>query len=881
VIGDLRRLADERAALRRVAKLVGEGASSDELFPTVVDAVAGVLDVSAVTIARFEPDDTSLIVASYNDPSFGVGSRWPHDTPSLNATISKTGRPARVDYRDLPGSVAARARGSGGRFGVGVPIVVSGRVWGMISISTPYSSEPLPPETEARLSAFIDLMASAISNALARDALRSLADEQAALRRVAVLVAQEPSHDEVIAVVTEALGRLIGADLAAMCVYPGDGTATVVAGWSVAGPILPIGTRLPLDGDSVLARISGTGATARMDDYTVVEGETARVARGLGLRSTVGAPILVEGKLWGALAAATRGVEPLPADAETRIAGFTELVATAVSNAQAREDLHRLADEQAGLRRVATLVANEASPVEVFAKVAEEAARAIGLECGLMRDEGDGTATVVAAQGSAISVVFPVGSRLPLDGEGVTAIVLREGRPHRIDDYAAASGVIAEGARAQGIASAVGCPIIVRDRVWGGLVVATSGRPCPPETERRIAQFAELVATAIANAQARAEVGRLADEQAALRRVATLVAQGVRPVEIFSAVSDEVGRLFDTELAAVLRFEHGDDAIVFVGISRRAEERIPVGTRWRLADARPSAEVHRTGRAVRMSGRYWESLDRPVAETLAGLGIRCTVASPIVVEGLLWGTVNVASEEELPADAESRLDRFGELVAIAIANAEARSELAASRRRIVAASDEARRRIERDLHDGTQQQLVSLLLEVRAAEAEIPDELADLRARLKRIATGLGSAVSELREIAHGIHPAILAYGGLGRALRALADRSAIPVELEITTDAGTSTAVEIAMYYVASEALANATKHSQASRIDVLLRQGDGTLFLEIRDDGVGGADPTGSGLVGLFDRVEALGGSIRVDSAAGEGTRIAVQLPVEPATS
>jgi signal transduction histidine kinase len=657
----------------------------------------------------------------------------------------------------------------------------------------------------------------------------------------------------------------------------------VVAGWSSAGPILPIGTRLPLDGDSVLARISRTGAAARMDDYSVIEGETAGVARGLGLRSTVGAPILVEGRLWGALAAATRGVEPLSPDAETRIAGFTELVATAVSNAQAREDLHRLADEHAALRRVATLVAKEASPVEVFAKVAEEAARAIGLECGLMRDEGDGTATVVAAQGPAISVVFPVGSRLPLDGDSVTAIVLREGRSHRIDDYASASGVIAEGARAQGVASAVGCPIIVRDRVWGSLVVATSGhRPCPPETERRIAQFAELVATAIANAQARAEVERLADEQAALRRVATLVARGVRPVEIFSAVSEEVGRLFDTDLAAVLRFEDGDDAIVFVGISRRAEERIPIGTRRRLADVRPSAEVHRTGRAARMSGRYWESLDPPIAETLAGLGIRCTVASPIVVEGHLWGTVNAASEEELPADAEARLDRFGELVATAIANAEAKSELAASRRRIVAASDEARRRIERDLHDGTQQRLVSLALDVRAAEAEIPDELADVRARLSRIATGVGSAVAELREIARGIHPAILAQGGLGPALRALAHRSAIPVELEITTDARMPAAVEIAMYYVASEALANAAKHSQASRIDVSLCRGDGTLLLEIRDDGVGGADPTdGSGLVGLFDRVEALGGSIRVDSTAGEGTRIAVELPVELETS
>src|SRR5262249_10900674 len=148
---ELGQLADERAALRRVAKLVGEGATSNELFPAVVDAVAGVLEVSAGTIARFAAGGPAIIVASHNEPSFGVGSRWPHDKPSLNATISKTGRPARVDYTHLPGPVAARARGSGGQFGVGVPILVSGRVWGMISISTRYSSEPLPPETEARL----------------------------------------------------------------------------------------------------------------------------------------------------------------------------------------------------------------------------------------------------------------------------------------------------------------------------------------------------------------------------------------------------------------------------------------------------------------------------------------------------------------------------------------------------------------------------------------------------------------------------------------------------------------------------------------------------------------------------------------------------------
>jgi len=219
-----------------------------------------------------------------------------------------------------------------------------------------------------------------------------------------------------------------------------------------------------------------------------------------------------------------------------------------------------------------------------------------------------------------------------------------------------------------------------------------------------------------------------------------------------------------------------------------------------------------------------------------------------------------------------------ELVTTAIANAESRSELAASRRRIVAASDETRRRIERNLHDGTQQRLVSLGLAVRAAEANLPPERDDLRAQLSGVAAGLVAAVEDLQEISRGIHPAILSKGGLGPALQALAHRSAIPVDLDITADVRLEEPIEVAAYFVASEALANAAKHSGATRIDVSLEQRDGRLLLSVRDDGIGGADAgRGSGLVGLTDRVEALGGSIRIVSRPGEGTQIAVELPVE----
>jgi signal transduction histidine kinase len=285
-----------------------------------------------------------------------------------------------------------------------------------------------------------------------------------------------------------------------------------------------------------------------------------------------------------------------------------------------------------------------------------------------------------------------------------------------------------------------------------------------------------------------------------------------------------------------------------------------------------SAEVYRTGRSARVDAME-------IARAGRELGVVSSVATPIVVEGRLWGAVSLAStDEQLPPDAEERLVKFTELVATTIANAEGKSELAASRRRIVAASDQARRRIERDLHDGTQQRLVALGLAVRAAEADVPREQAGLRDELSRVAQGLADAVEDLQEISRGIHPPILSKGGLGPALQALAHRSPIPVDLEITTDGRLAEPIEVAAYFVASEALANAAKHSQASHIDVGLEQRDGRLVLSVRDDGVGGADSArGSGLVGLDDRVEALGGSLRVDSRPGKGTTITAELPLE----
>ena len=553
-----------------------------------------------------------------------------------------------------------------------------------------------------------------------------------------------------------------------------------------------------------------------------------------------------------------------------------ELVATAVSNAQAREDLQRLADQQTALRRVATLVVQGKAEADVFALAAREVAQVFGVPTVTIdRYDSDAHSTVVA---SVDDPGFPVGSRWPLDGPSLGATVLETGRAARIEDYTDLQSTSAAAMRAWSIRSAVGVPILVDGRPWGVICVANPGAaPLPPSIEAGLSDFTELLATAIARAEAREALARLANEQAALRRVATLVAEGVRPAKIFSAVSDEVGQLFATHVAAVVRFDPEDQAVVLVGAAQQVAAEF-AGARWGLDNASASARVYHTGRSARMSGAYLASVDGPISAGFGRPGTVCTVASPIVVEGRLWGAMVVAASEELPPDAEERMEKVGELVATAIANAESKSELAASRRRIVAASDDARRRIERDLHDGTQQRLVSLGLAVRVAQSGLPSDLSDLRSELSQIATGLAEAVEELQELSRGIHPAILAQGGLASALRTLARRSAIPVELDVQMDTRLPAPIEVAAYYVTSEALANAVKHAQATRVDISATSRDGGLLLSIRDDGIGGADRSrGSGLVGLADRVEALGGSISVESRPGAGTHIAAELPLE----
>jgi signal transduction histidine kinase len=552
--------------------------------------------------------------------------------------------------------------------------------------------------------------------------------------------------------------------------------------------------------------------------------------------------------------------------------------------------LRQLADEQAALRRVATLVARGEPPEAVFAAATREALRHFGSGTARMiRYELDGTVTFLTNEGLTVPDA-PVGDRWEgYPPTGLTATVRRTGQAARIDDIRDLPG--GEPYLREGLRSAAAMPIHVNGRLWGAIAVGSAQAPLPPGTEQRMTEFTDLVATAVANAQNRAaleasrdELARLLAEQAALRRVATLVARGIDPAEVFSAVAKEIRQLLDADRAGIARFAHDGKSVVVLGGSGETPVDLPAGTRVELRgyDYLAPPVVWRTGRPAQVDEDAWSSVSDPVADRLRELGIRSEVASPIMVEGRLWGVVSAWTRRgPFPSGTTDRLADFTELVATAVGNAESRAELAASRARIVAAADQTRRRIERDLHDGTQQRLVSLGLELRLVQGMVPAELAELETEIGKVADELTGVVEDLREIARGIHPAILSEGGLGPALRTLARRAAIAVELDLAAIGRLPEPVEVAAYYAVSEALTNATRHAHASAADVSAEVSGGTLRVCVRDDGAGGADPLrGSGLVGLKDRIEALGGTFSMHSPAGGGTTVSCELPVVTGT-
>jgi signal transduction histidine kinase len=359
--------------------------------------------------------------------------------------------------------------------------------------------------------------------------------------------------------------------------------------------------------------------------------------------------------------------------------------------------------------------------------------------------------------------------------------------------------------------------------------------------------------------------------------VATLVARAAPPADVFGAVAAEAGRLLDADFAVMSRYDELGGATVIGTWAAIGALPLPVGTRLERGDKGVHELVFATDRPARIKD-YGDcaGLGADLARRLA---VSASVGVPIHIESRLWGVIGVATRraESLPANTETWLAGFTELVAAAIANAEAQATLTASRARIVAAADTVRHRIERDLHDGAQQRLVTLALNLQAARASVPPGAGELAKSLDQLADDLSEALAELHEIARGIHPAVLAEGGLVPALATLARRSAAQVGLDARVDGRLPEQIELAAYYVVAESLTNAVKHADATRVDVEVVADADAVHVRVSDDGCGGADVSrGSGLLGLQDRVETLGGDLRLESPQGAGTTVEITLPL-----
>jgi signal transduction histidine kinase len=685
-------------------------------------------------------------------------------------------------------------------------------------------------------------------------------------------VARGTASERVFRAVADEVDGLMGSDLSAIVRFEPDGTVAVMG--AHGGPHT-VGARIEPDRDYVVAAVRRTGQATRFDTDDPAAAGMPECVRALGIRSGLASPIIVDGQLWGAITIATLD-RSLAAGTERRLADLTELLATAISNAQASEDLRRLVDEQAALRRVATLVARETPHADVFRAIAQEARQLLGAEeTRMLRFEGDSSAVVVAACGG-VEGLLAIGSRHPLGGENATSEVFRTGQPARFDDYRAASGAIADQARGAGIRCVVATPILVEGRLWGAMAAgSTEDKPLPPWTESRLGQFTELMGTAIANAEAHAEVERLVHEQAALRRVAMLVAEGAAPTAVFDAVAAAMERLLDADGVTLSRYEP-DDEITVIAHSGANAELLPRGIRISHAGENVTTMVRRAERPARLE-HYVDDRLGAVGEFIRILGVRVGVGAPIVVDGRLWGVIvaNWRGEQSPPADTEQRMAQFAELLDTAIANADSRDQLTASRARLLTAADDARRRIVRDLHDGAQQRLVHTIVTLKLALRAFRRSDREAESLVRNALEHAQRSNEELRELAHGLLPPVLSHGGLRAGIDAVVARLDLPVDVDVPARRFREE-IEASGYFIIAEALTNVVKHSHATHAQVRASVDNGMLRVEVRDDGIGGADASGHGLVGMSDRATALGGRLTIESPPGGGTVLVATLPI-----
>ena len=535
------------------------------------------------------------------------------------------------------------------------------------------------------------------------------------------------------------------------------------------------------------------------------------------------------------------------------------------------EELQRLVDEQTALRRVATLVASGVTDVDLVAAVTSEIAQLFAADrATALRWDGDSVRVIGdwTADGAPMTLADRVYS---FGGDTLTARVVSSGAPARVEGL---DDLHTDFARERwqelGIQAAIGAPIVLDGRTWGVIMASrrTLDDPFAPGAEHRLGDFAALVAQAISNSDARLEVAALAEEQTSLRRVATLVAGGRPRAEVLAATTREVGRIFAARAVYFVRWEGVQDEVCLVGGWTDGTEDAAEGRLYHPSQGGATLKVLETGFASRGE------------ETSPELGARFAIAAPVIVNANLEGALVALRPPDaaFPAGAEIRLRSFADLISQAIANARAQDEMRASRARIVRAADEARRKLERNLHDGAQQRLVSSSLSLRLALAKLPEDASESQAILSSAAEELKLAIDELRELARGLHPAILTEQGLDVALEVLAERAPMQVDVCTNLDRRLPVDVEAAAYYVVSESLTNCAKYAEASAVEVRVTRADCLARVEVVDDGVGGADVTrGSGLRGLADRVEALDGKLGVESAPSSGTRVWAEIPLD----
>jgi signal transduction histidine kinase len=529
-----------------------------------------------------------------------------------------------------------------------------------------------------------------------------------------------------------------------------------------------------------------------------------------------------------------------------------------------------MADEQAALRRVATLVAAGASEDELVACVTEEIAKLFEAHtANILRWEGDTIRVVGDWYGDARP---SLGGRIyAFGGDTITVRVVESRSPARIDSARDLQTEFGRNRWAElGIEASIAAPIVVDGRVWGVVTASrtTPDDPFPPGAESRLGDFAALVAQAVANAEARREVIELAAEQTALRRVATLVAGGRRQPEVLEAATREVGQLLGAQAVNLLRWEGVHNEVVVVGgWNDGTEPPLEPESRYHPAPESATIGVLETGLATRRG------------EPSAELGERSGIAAPVIVNGRLVGALMAVRpvDEPFAQGAELKLRSFADLVAQSIMNVRAQEEMRASAARIVRASDDARERLERNLHDGAQQRLVAVSISLRLALAKLPPEAEASRGLLNAASEELTHAIDELRELARGIHPPLLTERGLGPALEALASRTPLRVAVQNELEERLPLPVEAAAYFVVAESLTNIAKHAEASTVEVRVSRQNGVARVEVVDDGRGGADLSrGTGLRGLADRVEALDGRLHVVSPPDAGTRVWAEIPL-----